>query len=354
MSVKEAVHRYAYDELLAYARRLFMAAGLDEEKAAAVAWVLVESDVIGHTTHGLALVPTYLAALRQGTMAKEGEPEVVSDRGVCMAWKGHMLPGGWLALKALDLCMERAAVHGTATCVIAGSQHIGALAVYMQRATERGLMALVSCSTPSARGVAPYGGTRALYTPNPLAAGLPTDGDPIVLDISASITTLNYARQLERQGGRFPRPWALDAQGQPTDDPAELARGGTLLPTGGLDHGHKGYSMALLVETLTQGLSGVSRADAPTGTYTSVFIQVLDPDAFGGRDAYLRQTSWLAQACRDNPPRLAGEPVRVPGDRAAAHRRVALREGVPLSQAIVDQLLTESEPLGVPLPAAIA
>ena len=35
-----------------------------------------------------------------------------------------------------------------------------------------------------------------------------------------------------------------------------LQDGGTLLPTGGLDHGQKGYGMALHAEALTQGLAG--------------------------------------------------------------------------------------------------
>lgn len=345
---------YQYEALLAYATDLFCAAGLPDEKARSVAWVLVEADLIGHTTHGLALVPTYLDALRQGTMAADGEPEVLSDNGSCMAWQGHNLPGGWLTLKALDLCISRVAKHGVVTCALAGGHHIGALAVYMKRATDLGLMAIVASSTPSAKGVAPHGGTQPLFTPNPLAAGIPTNDEPIVLDISASITTMNQAKQLEKAGQKFPHSWAIDNQGVPTDDPAVVvSQGGTLLPVGGIDHGHKGYSMALLVEAMTQGLSGVGRADAPTGTYTSVFIQVLDPAAFGGSAAYMRQTSWLAQACRDNPPRPGIDSVRVPGDRAAQHRNQSLQTGVPLSPAIVTNLVAASEQLGISLPVPL-
>ncbi|WP_353172866.1 Ldh family oxidoreductase [Paracandidimonas soli] len=353
--MSESVGRYEYDALLDYAQRLFRAAGMEEDKARSVAWVLVEADLIGHATHGLALVPVYLDALRKGIMSPSGEPEVISDRGASMAWRGNMLPGGWLVLKALDLCVSRAANYGTATCVIDNSQHIGALAVYMKRVTDLGMMAIISSSTSSSRGVAPYGGTKPLFTPNPLAAGIPTSGDPIVLDISASITTINYARQLHKRGERFPQPWALSAGGEPSDDPDVLVnQGGSLLPVGGMDHGHKGYSMALLVEAMTQGLGGRGRADATTGTYTSVFIQVLDPAAFGGREGYVRQMDWLADACRSNPPVPGGKPVRVPGDRAAVNREEALRNGVPLRQSIVEPLLAASQQLGVEMPAAIA
>ena len=98
------------------------------------------------------------------------------------------------------------------------------------------------------------------------------------------------AARLRREGKRFPGPWALDAAGRPTDDPAALFADppGTLLPVGGTDHGHKGYGLALMVEALTQGLGGFGRAEAPTRWGASVFVQVIDPAAFGGADAFRR------------------------------------------------------------------
>jgi LDH2 family malate/lactate/ureidoglycolate dehydrogenase len=187
-------------------------------------------------------------------------------------------------------------------------------------------------------------------TPNPIAAGIPTDGDPILLDVSAAITTNNYARQLMKDDQRFPQPWAMDCDGNPTDDPrAVIEGGGSILPTGGLDHGHKGYGLGLIVEALTQGLGGYGRADPRMPGGSAVWLQVIDPAAFAGQDAFNRQTSWLAQACRDNPPRPGVDRVRVPGDRALAHKRLAMANGVPLSRAIVDGLKTHMEKAGLAL-----
>ena len=94
--------------------------------------------------------------------------------------------------------------------------------------------------------------------------------------------------RLRREGKRFPGHWALDDAGRPTDDPAVLfaQQPGTLLPAGGIDHGHKGYGLALMIEALTQGLGGFGRAEAPTGWGGSVFVQVTDPTAFGGSEAF--------------------------------------------------------------------
>jgi len=344
--------RYAADDLRQFAARLFRAAGLDEDKSGAVARILVEADLLGHATHGLALAPFYLDAAGSGAMRAQGEPGVTSDRGACVAWEGRRLPGPWLVDRAVDLALERVATYGTVTVAISDSHHIGALAAYLERATERGYLLLIASSMPSLAGVAPYGGTRAVFTPNPLAAGIPTEGDPILLDVSASITTLNMTKQLHRAGRRYEQPWLLDREGRASTDPeVVLSQGGTILPAGGLDHGHKGYSWALLVEALST-LSGFGRADRPSGTCVSVFVQAIDPGAFGGQAGFRHQMQWLADACRENPPRPGVDRVRLPGERAMAHKLRALEAGVPLSNAIVEGLAPWADRLGVALPPA--
>ncbi|SMP66805.1 Ldh family oxidoreductase [Noviherbaspirillum suwonense] len=346
--------RYDYPALRDFAASLFGAAGLDAEKAENIAEILVEADLMGHSTHGLALAPWYLDAIKSGAMTLDGEPEILSDRGACVLWNGRRLPGTWLTAKAVDLAVERVATYGTVTVSISESWHIGALAAYLPRATDKGYMVMLACSTPTTSGVAPYGGSRPLFTPNPYAAGIPTDADPILLDISASITTLNKAKQLFRAGESFTQPWVMDVEGNPTTDPAAVVNGGgSLLPVGGLDHGHKGYSMALLVEALTQGLGGFGRSDHPSGTSVSVFLQVIDPTAFGGREQFTKQTTWLADSCRSNPPRPGTDRVRVPGDRALATKREALRRGVPLEAAITNSLRPYIDQFGLSLPEPV-
>ncbi len=350
----ESCPRYREQDLCTVVTALFGHAGLDAGKAGAVARTLLDADMMGHATHGLVLVPWYLEAIAHGSLALAGDIEVLSDRGACVAWNGRRLPGAWLIHRAIDLALERVAGHGVVTITIAGAHHTGALATYLPRLTNRGLMPILSCSGPAATGVAPYGGTRPLFTPNPLAAGIPTAQDPVLLDISSSITTNNRARQLAREGRRFPGPWAIDGQGQPTDDPAAVVQGGaSLLPVGGIDHGHKGYGMALLVEALTQGLSGLGRSQRPTGVVMNVFLQVIDPAAFGGREAFIAESTWLADACRSNPPRPGVREVRVPGQQGMALQRAAREQGVALPAPVMAALAEclRAAGLRVPTPA---
>src|SRR5690606_22847977 len=125
--------------------------------------------------------PWYLQSLADGIMQKAGEPELVADRGAAVTWNGRRLPGAWLTSRAVALASERARQFGTATVVIGNSHHIGCLAAYLSDATSAGLMVSIASSSPSGAQVAPFGGLRGVFTPNPVAHGIPTPGDPILI-----------------------------------------------------------------------------------------------------------------------------------------------------------------------------
>ena len=348
--------RYGAPDLLAFAIDLLAAAGCDGDKPKAIAEVLLESDLLGHTTHGLQLLPSYVDALRTGTMVPTGDVAVLSDRGAALTWDGGMLPGVWLTARAVDLAVARARHYGLCAITIRRSHHIACLAAYLTRATDHNMMIMIASSDPAVRSVAPYGGMSGVYSPNPLAVGIPTDADPILIDMSSSITTNALTSRLHREGMRFPAPWAISHHGEPTTDPGALLTEppGALLPTGGMDHGHKGYGMALTVEALTQGLPGFGRAEAPTGWGAGVFIQVFDPAAFGGIGAFIRETTWIANACRTSRPAPGFKFVRVPGEQGCAKRRHALEEGVRLYPGIMEGLRACAHKLGVPIPIRLA
>ena len=341
--------RHAAATLCEFAAALCARVGLDADKSRAVAEVLVEGDLLGHTTHGLALLPQYLAEAEKGSMRTAGEPEVVADFPAAVTWDGRRLPGPWLVRRALDLATTRAKQNGTCSVALRRSHHIGCLAAYLKRVTDEGLMVILTCSDPNVCSVAPFGGRREVFTPNPLAAAWPTDGEPVILDVSMSITTNGLTKRLHTEGRRFPGPWALTAEGAPTDDPAALytTPPGTLLPMGGLDHGHKGYAFALLVEALTGGLAGHGRADPKEGWGATVFIQVFNPACFGGTDAFRRQTAHVASACRSTPPRPGFDAVRLPGEAGLRRRAAQLAHGVELHPGILPALAPWAEKLGV-------
>src|SRR5262249_51442519 len=162
------------------------------------------------------------------------------------------------------------------------SHHIACLAAFLRPVAEQGLFAILSCSDPDGVSVAPHGGKAPVYTPNPFAAAWPTDGLPVILDVSMSITTNGLVTRMNKEKKPLPGKWVMDPEGNPTDDPGVMFAkpSGTHLPMGGHDHGHKGYALALFVETLTGALAGHGRIHPKEGWGATVFIQVMNPAFF--------------------------------------------------------------------------
>ena len=330
--------RYDPSALAAWAAEALETRGADPGKARATAEVLVEGDLLGHDTHGLFLLAPYLQKLSEGGLKGSGAPEVLSDRPAALLWDGDRLIGPWLVVEAIRQASERAHDLGQASLVIRRSGHIACLAAYLEAPARDGLMVEIWSSDPSEASVAPFGGREAVFTPNPLAIGFPTSGDPVMIDISASITTNGMSNRLAAAGERFPGDWLLDGRGAPTDDPRVFAEDppGTIQLLGGRDAGHKGYGLTLAVEALTGGLAGYGRADGHKGWGATVMVRVTDPAAFGGLDAFSRQTGWVADACRASAPVPGGAPVRLPGERGLALKRDALARGVALHPLVED------------------
>jgi L-lactate dehydrogenase len=347
-------HRYDATQLQTFAHALLDAAALADDKARDVAQVLVEADLMGHTTHGLQLLAPYLAELESGSMARDGTPEVIGDFPAALTWDGRRLPGPWLVLRGMEEASKRAKVYGTATVVIRRSHHIACLAAYLRRATDEGFVMLLACSDPNTATVAPFGGLDPVFTPNPVAIGFPTRGDPVLVDISTSATTNGLTARLHREGSKLPAAWVLDGEGRPTNDPAVLfiEPKGTILPLGGVDSGHKGFGLLLLVEALTGGLAGHGRADAKEGWGATVFLQMIDPRAFGGADGFEKQMGEIARLCHASRPARAGDAVRLPGERGLALAREQREQGVALHPSIMPALKPWAQKLGVAMPPA--
>ncbi|EJJ31525.1 malate/lactate dehydrogenase [Rhizobium sp. CF142] len=347
---------YGSTALIDYATSLFVAAGLPRDRAEVGAVILVEGDLSDRSTHGLALLPNYLEALANRSMARNAEITVVSDNGASAVWDGQRNLGPWLVHQGVGLGMDRARKHGSFCLAIRRSHHIAALSAYLRRATEAGFLIVITSSDPSTASVAPAGGTEAMITPNPLAAGIPTSDTPVLIDISMSTTTNALTARHHKEGRPLPHPWLLSALGEATTDASTFFAEpkGSILPLGGLELGYKGFAMGLLIDVLTSALGGFGRADSSEGWGASVFLQLFWPPAFGGREAFLRQTDHLVGLARSNRPVPGGGQVRLPGDRASALRSERLAKGLPLHSSILPAIEPWRQKYNLVAPSPIA
>jgi L-lactate dehydrogenase len=153
---------------------------------------------------------------------------------------------------------------------------------------------------------------------------------------------------------RFVRP----CRHRPAFTDEELAAQGvaeiTRLPLGGVDLGYKGFALGIMIEALTSGLNGYGRAQRPTQWGASVFLQLIDPDAFAGRDAFTAETGHFADAARSSRVAPSAQPVRMPGERGLQRRADQMAHGVALHRGILPTLRPWADKLGVAVPRPLS
>lgn len=318
--------------------RLFRQEGASSEVAGTVAKVLTEGDLLGHHTHGVKLAQGYLKDIRSGHAKVDAASlRVVQRSPAATLYDANYLLGPYAVSQALDFTIAAAKTLGVGVANIRRSHHIACLAAYLQPATEQGLVPIVLTSDPAVASVAPYGGLDPVYTPNPLGIGIPTSGDPILIDVSMSTITNGLVNKTRQAGSQLEHPVIQANDGSLTQDPEAFFTDppGSILPLGGLEFGHKGFGLGIMVEALTAGLGGFGRRDGVSQWGAAVCVLTLDPAFFGGMDAFRAEMDHFVQRCLDSRPREAGRPVRMPGHAGIARRRQYLEEGIPLPDDVL-------------------
>ena len=331
------------ENLIKFCKSILIKLNMDLKKAHATSEILVEADMMGHSTHGVRLLPNYVNDIEKGIMNVSGNYKIISEKKSNITIDGKLLPGIWLTQEGLKIGIEKAKDYGVSTVTIGNSHHNGALAAYLKNIVDEGFIAIIKSSVPSNSTVAPFGGTEPLFTPNPMAIGFPTNNLPVIIDISASITTNNMIAEKIANKQKFDFDCLLTSKGIPSNDPLEVRdKGGTVLPVGGMDYGHKGYGLALGIEALSQGLSGFGRVDNPKSMNLSTFIQIIDPEFFSGLNEFKKQMSHTVSKAKKNKP-IPGKTIYLPGERALKKREKALINGIFLNEVTKSSLIELSK-----------
>jgi LDH2 family malate/lactate/ureidoglycolate dehydrogenase len=350
--------RYDADGLRKFAADMLAAAGLAGGYAHEVADTLVEADLLGYSTHGISFLPMYAKAIQAGDMASNGTIELLKESGPAVNFDGHMLPGPVGLRHTVAYMLDRVSSHPVQFGNVRHTHNTACLATYLLPVVERGLIGLVGTSSPANAAVAPPGGATGRYSTDPLAAGFPTDGDPVLIDMATSATTNRMNERLQRAGTEYSQPLLIDGDGRPSSDPTVLQAdpSGAIMPLGGIESGHKGFALALIIETLSNALGGAGRAalkstGKPQGS--SSFVMILDPRAFAG-DAFVGEMASLRQWLVDTPPAPGSEGVRLPGQRAMTQKRRQLAHGITLHPDVRAHVEPAARVLGLAFPEPLS
>lgn len=333
--------RIAPQQLERFVERLFLDADVSPEVASVVSRVLVEGDLLGHHTHGVKLAQGYLRDLRSGhAKGQAASLQVVRQSPAAVLYDADYLLGPYCVEQALDFTARAARTFGIGVASIRRSHHIACLAAYLQRYTEQNLIPLVLTSDPAVASVAPHGGLDPVYTPNPLGIGIPTGDKPVLIDVSMSTITNGLVNKTHQAGGQLEHAALIDQDGQPTRDTATFfaTPSGAILPLGSLEFGHKGFALGTLVEALTAGLGGFGRKDGVKQWGAAVTVLTFDPAFFGGVDELKAEMDHFVGACLESRPRVAQNPVRMPGHTGIARRAKAFEQGLELPDDVLAAL----------------
>lgn len=316
-----------YSELVSLLEAIFIAHGVSTGNARILSENCAGCERDGSLSHGIFRMAGYVSSLDSGWVDGQAVPEVedVGPSFVRVDARGGFTQPAFFAGR--PLLIEKVKQTGVAVLAIRRSHHFSALWPDVEPFAEEGFVALSAVNSMAC--VVPYGGKKAVFGTNPVAFASPRAGKaPFVFDQASSAIAHGDVQIAARAGHELKPGMGVDRDGQPTNDPKVILDGGALLPFGG----HKGNSIALMVEILSAALtggyfsgefdwSGHKGAQTP---FTGQFFVVIDPER-GGNDAFAERVAGICELVLE-----AGQD-RLPGDRRHLARAKAEADGIPLS-----------------------
>lgn len=284
----------------------------------------------GKDTHGITRLPIYVKKIKNGGLNPKSSFSFVNDKGVASVLDANHGFGQVAAHFALERAIEKAKAFGLGAVAVRNSNNFGTAAYFLNSAVQKGMIAIIMAN--SAPAIAPWGGNQALLGTNPIGFGFPVKkgAPPLIFDMATSFAARGKIRLAAKNDEKIPFGWALDANGNPTDDPIEAIKG-TLIPIGE----HKGSGLSLVIDILSGLLSGSAHAGGvkPLNTdgdfsRNGHFVLAINIDFFLDYEDYLKNMDFLLSRYKETGK--SGN-VFYPGEKACAnaernHHTVQLRE----------------------------
>src|ERR1700730_12880978 len=209
---------------------LFMAAGTSEEEAALVMRHIVGANLVGHDSHGVIQIPTYIERIKVGHIVPGAPWVIVKESPTTTVVDGHWGFGYVVNERAMRLTIEKAEKSNVAAATVFRQGHIGRLASYTLMAAKAGMIGLITAdSGRSPKAVAPFGGREPRLGTNPISIAMPSDLDgPLYLDMATSAAAAGKIALSVARNTPVPPGWIIDREGNPTPDSSQLRQGGAL------------------------------------------------------------------------------------------------------------------------------
>ncbi len=337
------------DKLKRLAVHIFEAAGVDRGVAERVASHLVDANLAGVDSHGVMRLPTYIEWVKEDKVACDDRVEVLQNKGASAMLDGHRTFGPVAASRAVEISIANARQFGVGLVTVRNASHIGRLGEYAEFMARQGLIGFI-CGNMQGAGqlVAPWGGRDRRLSTNPMAWGVPTGADPMVLDIATSASSEGKVRVKMRRGQQIPPGWAMDSTGKMVTNPAELYGPplGALMAAGG----HKGYGLALMVEALAGALTGAGcvRPEDEIHVELQAFVVIaIDVATFTPLGDFTGMIDGLVSYVKASRQLDADVEILVPNDPEIREREQRLANGIYIEEDTWGRIEATAHSVGV-------
>ncbi len=337
-------------KLVDFVAAIMRGAGCNADEARTIARRLVDSNLVGHDSHGVLRVAKYLDWVRDGTLKPNTSPTLVFDNDAIAIIDAHRGFGQVIGEFAARIGIEKAAKQGIAMVGLTNCGHLGRVGDWADMAAEAGQVSLHFLNTSGALRVAPYGGSDRRLSTNPISIGVPAAGrDPVVLDVTTSMVAEGKLMVAVNKGEQVAEGWIIDKNGNPTTEPKDFYAGGALLTVGG----HKGSGLSMVTDLLAGAVSTGRSSDPDDTVLRNNMLSIyIAPAVYDPEGNVVREARRFIDFVTSSKPAKAGEPVLAPGDVERRNRAARLASGVPLDDKTFADLIAAAASVGVDVKAA--
>ncbi len=341
-------------KLKAYLVDIFVSVGLSPKDAETTSDVLVQADLRGIESHGVARILRYAGKIRRGEINPRPDIEVVSETPTTLLIDAGNGLGQVVGVYTMERCIEKAKRAGMCFATVRNSNHYGIAGYYAMMALDEDMVGVSSTNTWPL--VVPTYGRKPMFGTNPIAVAVPTmNATPYVLDMATSVVPIGKIEVYERREKNVPIGWGVDSEGRDTTDPSKIRNGGSLLPLGGtVEHaGYKGYGLGVLVDILTGVLSGgvfgseVGRPEDLTPSKIGHFFGAVNIDAFMPKEEFKKRMDSMLQGLKDSPRAVTQSRIYYAGEIEAETQRLRLVDGIPMFWKVYETLKKLGNETGV-------
>ena len=344
-----------------FTAKVFQHFKVSEEDALQAADVLSKADVRGIDSHGVARLKTYVDMFSIGRINPNPQLKIIRQKKSIATVDGDSGLGLVVGPKANKIAMDKASEYGSGWVSVCNTNHYGIASYYSLQALERDMIGW--SMTNSSRIVVPLWGAERRLGTNPISIAFPAfKNPPIVIDLATSVVAFGKIEQAKRQGKQVPEGWMIDSHGNSSSNPDDVYGGG-LLPLGSSREmgGHKGYALSAMVDILSCVLSGANwgpfappfalfeeAPKASVGKGIGHFFGAMEIDGFEDVDIFKKRIDDWIEVFRSTKPAPGHQAVLIPGDPEHEAEKERILKGVPVIQAVVDDLIVISKKTGIP------